>query len=526
MLAFAATQGPIGSVLYVRALDSFTAQVLPGTEGAAFPFWSADSRMVGFFAGGKLKIIDAYSRGLTVLADAPAGRGGTWNTDGTIIFAEGISSPLKSVPAGGGTPRLVTTLDATRGEMSHRFPQFLPDGFHFIYSNIASAGHQGVYVGNLASAPSRQILKGKWGSSSVVGQYLLAAREGSLIAHAFDAKRLTVSGGQIRVTDQVATNSPSGFGAFSASLTGTLVYASGFSPNRELVWFARDGRRLGSVGPPGEYTGPAVRSDNSLLVVSRVNALTRTPDIWMYDLERGTETRVTSHAASDRAPLWSEDGSDIIFGSDRSGTWDLYTKSIRSEKPETLLASPPAGAFPSDLSADGRFVIYHSPSAHRGWDLWLLPNSQHAKPTPIVQTDFDEMYGTVSPDGRWIAYTSDETGSMQVYVQSFPGAGNKSQVSVRGGYEPKWAANGNELYFISPNRKLMSARLEPGSSFRAAVPEELFEVPLPEPVASFPNSYAVTADGRRFLVNTLVRNSPSSPISVVLNWTTALLPTR
>ena len=524
MIAFAATQGQIEPVLYVRTLDSFTAQILPGTEGAAFPFWSADSRLAGFFAKGKLKIIDVYSRTVTVIADARAGRGATWNRNGTILFAEDIGSPLKSVPTAGGAPRLVTTLDAARGEVSHRFPQFLPDGRHFIYSNIASAGHQGVYIGSLDSATSTQVLKGKWGSSSVFGQYLLSAREGLLTAHVLDTDRLTISGKQIRVADQVATNSPSGFAAFSASATGTLVYASGSSPNRELVWFSRDGRRLGSVGPPGEYSGPALRSDDRLLVVSRVDSQTRTPDIWMFDLERGTETRLTSHPASDRAPLWSAEGKHVIFGSDRSGTWDLYMKSIETEQPETLLTSPPDGAFPSALSADGRFVIYHAPSPHRGWDVWLQPMTERAKPSPIVQTDFNEMHGTVSPDGRWIAYTSDETGSMQVYVQSFPTAGNKSQVSVRGGYEPKWGANGDELYFISASRKLMSVKLQSGASFRAAVPEELFELPLSEPVASFPNTYVVAADGRRFLVNTFIRDSPSSPIFVVLNWTTGLRP--
>jgi serine/threonine-protein kinase len=238
--------------------------------------------MAGFFAAGKLKVVDVYSRILTALADAPGGRGGTWNGDGTIVFADGTSSPLKSVPASGGTPRPVTTLDSARGEISHRFPHFLPDGFHFIYSNMASAGHQGVYLGNLNSAPPRQILKGKWGSSSVFGQYLLSASEGNLIAHDFDTKRLTISGAQLRVADQVATNSPSGFAAFSASPAGILVYASGSSPNRELVWFARDGNRLGSVGPPGEYSGPALRSDDRLLAVSRVNPQTRTPDIWIF----------------------------------------------------------------------------------------------------------------------------------------------------------------------------------------------------------------------------------------------------
>lgn len=233
---------------------------------------------------------------------------------------------------------------------------------------------------------------------------------------------------------------------------------------------------------------------------------------------------MTSDAGSDRAPLWSADGKSIIFGSDRSGTWDLYIRPIGAEKPETLIASPPDGAFPSDLTADGQFVIYHNPSANRGWDLWLFPTADRSKPNPVVQTEFNEVYGTVSPDGRWLAYTSDETGSMQVYVRAFPAAGQKAQVSVRGGYEPKWAAKGNELYFISPGRKLMSVKLQAGASFRVAVPEELFELPLPEPVAAFANSYEVTADGRRFLVNTLIPDSPSSPISVVLNWTISLRP--
>ena len=523
MLVFAASQALASPVLWVRPLDAFSAQPLPTTEGASFPFWSPDSRRVGFFAAGKLKVIDIDTRSATVLTDAPAGRGGTWNRGETILFAGGISSAIKRISAAGGTPVAATTLDASRNEISHRFPQFLPDGRHFIYSNIGSTDHLGVYLTDLDGAAPKRILPGKWGSPSIVGEYLLAVRQGSLIAQPFDGKRLAVSGAQFRIADQVASNSPSGFAAFSASNSGTLIYASGSSPNRELVWLARNGHRLGSLGPPGEYASPALRSDGRMLAVTRIDSQTRTPDIWLLDLERGTETRLTSDPGSDRAPLWTADGRQILFQSDRSGTWDLYIKSIDVERPETLFAHFAAsGIFPSDVTADGQFVIFHTPSPNHGWDLWVLPLREPSKSAAVLQTRFDETYGTVSPDGHWIAYACDDTGTMQVYVQSFPNGGHKVQASVHGGYEPKWNPTGDELFFISPTRKLMSVKVRLTPSFDASMPTELFDLPVPEAAASFPNTYVVASRGDRFLVNTALPNTTGAPISVVLNWSVAL----
>ncbi|HZQ54923.1 MAG TPA: protein kinase [Bryobacteraceae bacterium] len=522
MLTFVASH-PAGSpLLWLRTLDSFAPQALAGTDGASFPFWSPDSRFIGFFAGGKLKKLDVTTSIAQVIADAPDGRGGTWNREGTIIFADRIQGGLKQMPAAGGTPTPVTIVDTSRGELSHRFPQFLPDGRHFLYVNRAKA-QSGVYAGSLDSKETKKrVLAGRWSTVCTAGKYLLSVREGNLIAHPFNAERLEVTGEQLTVAERVASSSPSGFASFSVSLTGMLAYASGAWPSRQFAWFRRDSRQLGAVGALGEYASPALSPDERKVAVARVDSQTRTPDIWLFDLARGTQTRFTFDPGSDRGPLWSPDGSDIIFASDRAGIWNLYRKPVAGAPTEEIAIASADDEFPTHWSADARFIVYASPKPDTKWDLWALPLHEPSRPRPFLRTRFNEVQGALSPKGQWMAYSSDETGRFEVYVQSFPGGGNKWQVSVDGGSDPQWRLDGRELFYASPNHKLMSVDVRPGSRFEADVPKELFEISVPDPVAPFPNNYVVTSDGQRFLVNTVARDAVSAPISVVLNWTEEL----
>jgi Tol biopolymer transport system component len=325
-----------------------------------------------------------------------------------------------------------------------------------------------------------------------------------LIARPFNVATLNVSDEQFSIAEHVASSSPTGFASFSASSTGVLIYASGTTPNRQLAWFSRG------------------RPDGRKIAVARIDSQTRTPDIWIFDLSRGTETRFTFDPGSDRAPLWSPDGNEIIFASDRTGVWNLYRKRANDANAEELIVDSPDDEFPSQWSADSRFIVYSTPRPKTKWDLEVLPLREPSKPIPFLVTPFNEVQGVLSPNEQWMAYTSDETGRFEVYIQSFPAGGNKLQLSVDGGSDPKWRSDGRELFYISLKHKLMSVNLSLSSRPQADASKELFEVSVPDLVPSFPNNYAVTADGRRFLVNTVLRDAVSSPISVVLNWRTEL----
>jgi hypothetical protein len=455
-----------------------------------------------------------------VLAKAPDGRGGTWNQHGVILFADNINTSLKRVPEDGGAVTEAIPQDLSHNEASQRFPQFWPDGLNFTFTAIR-ADKQGLYVGALDSTDRKLLLPGKWGSPTVVGEYLLGVNEGSLVAHALDLKRLATTGDRIEIADRIAWGSPSGLAAFSASRNGTLVYSTGTSANRQLKWFHRNTQATETVGSVGEFSGPALSRDERLLAVARVDPQTRAPDIWITDLRRGSEMRFTSESSSERAPVWSPDGGRIAFTADRSGMWDVFIKSIH-QADHVIGASGGFGKFTSDWSPDGKFLVYHTPAAQTNWDVWVLPVDDPSKQWPILQSRFNEMLGSVAPNGRWLAYTSDETGGPQVYVQSFPDPGKKVRVSRQGGYEPKWASTGDELFFISADRKLMAVEVRTtGPVLDPGVPQELFALPVPDLVPSFSNTYAVAARGQKFLVNTLVHGSASSTMSVVLNWTRA-----
>jgi serine/threonine protein kinase len=512
-LAIIATDATGKRLLWVRPLDALVAQPLAGTDDAIQPFWSPDSRFIGFFAGRKLKKIEVAGGSPSTLCNALNGRGGTWNRDDVIVFAPDNRGGLSRVSAAGGEPSPVTTLDASRQESTHRFPQFLPDGRHFLY-HARSIQHENsaIYVSSLDQPQAKRIISTDTNAAYAPPGYLLFTRETALMAQAFDVASLALTGAPFPVAEQVGYLRLNNEAYFSVSETGVLVYKSNDAGKTQLVWFDRSGKQLGAPGPPGEYSFPALSPDEKRVAIDRDDPQTGTFDIWLLDLARGIPSRFTFDPANDVYPVWSPDGSRIVFGSSRDGAYGLYQKSSSGAGSEEAISKPGERKYPTDWSLDGRFILYTQTSPDTLWDLWVIPLFGDRQPIPFLQTKFNEVNGVFSPDGKWIAYESDDSGSSQVWVQSFP-AGSKWQVSNEGGGEPHFRRDGKELFYLAANGKLMAVEVKANiSGLEFSAPKPLFDT-------HSQNRYSVTADGQRFLINTPVEESASAPITVILNWT-------
>ena len=505
-----------GRQLWVRPLDSLEARVLPGTEGAGAPFWSPDGRSIGFFRLSELMTIDPAGGPPQTVCAVGLGEGGTWNQDGVIVFGD-ASEGLFLVPAGGGEPTRVTTLDDARGERGHHWPQFLPDGEHFLFFARGPAEHEGIYVGSLEAGvtPSLLLRTDRQARYAAPG-YLLFGRGESLMAQPFDVQRLALTGDPVRVVDGVRSDS-GGLGlGFSTSQQRGLAYVGGGGrAATQLRWVDRSGADLGTVGEPGEYLDPVLSPDETKVAVRR------NEDIWIVDLSRGTEQRFTFDPAADFWPIWSPDGSRIVFSSWRDGhIADLFEKAAAGTGQAQLLLESDYPAGPIDWSVDGEFVLYNEIHPETSNDLWLLPMSGDRQPTPFVQTPFVDAEGTFSPDGRWVAYNSDDSGAFQVYVQRVPASGGKWQVSTTGGVMPQWRGDGRELYYTSLDNEVMAVDVEAeGDTLEVGIPHRLFPLAF---TFGERNPFNVTTDGQRFLVNALVEGS--TPITWVFNWTAELEP--
>jgi len=511
-LAFIARDAAGKDLLWVRPLDALTAQPLAGTDHAMLPFWSPDSRFLGFFAGGKLKKVEVTGGPPSTLCNAPRGGGGAWNRDEVMIFAPNNAGGLFRVSASGGEAQPVTTLDSSRQEIFHRFPQFLPDGRHFLYfARSAQLENSAIYVGALDQPRAKRIIRAETNVAYAPPGYLLFPREGTLVAQAFDAASLALAGAPFRVAEQVERGR-NNEADFSVSETGVLAYQSGGTAKTQLVWFDRNGKQLGAPGPPGDYLWPALSPDEKRVAIGRNDAQTGTSDIWLLDLARGIPSRFTFDPANDIYPVWSPDGSRIVSASNRDGAWNLYQKLSSGAGSEEAILKSSDSKIPNDWSLDGRFILYEQLSPNTQWDLWVLPLFGERQPFPFLQTKFSEQSGVFAPDARWIAYQSDESGSYQVYVQSFPPSGDKWQISSEGGSRPRFRRDGKELFYLAANGKLMAVEVKTNaSSFEFGVPKPLFE-------AHTTGYYAVTGDGQRFLLNPPIAESTGAPITVVLNW--------
>ncbi|MEK6322724.1 MAG: protein kinase [Acidobacteriota bacterium] len=522
-LVFSAKAEGGSNQLWVREISSPSAQPLRGTESGSYPFWSPDSRTLGFFADGKLKKIEVAGGQPQTLCAAPQARGGTWNRDGVIVFSPNSNSNLHRVSATGGASTPLIELDASQEENTHRWPLFLPDGNHFLYvARSRSGSPEGVgpalKLGSLAGDKSRLLMRVPSNVAYASG-YLLFLQGTTLMAQAFDADKLELGAEAVPIAEGVQYDEAFARGTFSVSQNGVLVYKQGMvQPTTTMQWFDRSGKQLGSIADRQIYRDTALSQDHKLLATSIRDVRGGLPDIWIYDVGRGVRTRFTFDADVDRDPVWSPDGAKIVYASYRKGRYDLYLKSLAGSGEEDVLLESDVNKFPESWSADGAYIAF-SLFRESQTDVWILPMVGEKKPFPFLQTRFNESGAVFSRDGRWIAYTSDESGREELYVTSFPSPGRKWQVSTTGGQNPRWRRDGNEIYYLATDNKMMATEVKSsGDTIEAGASRSLFETRAVRPG----KSYDIHPDGQRFLINTGFEEKDLGPLTLVVNWTTEL----
>jgi Tol biopolymer transport system component len=505
--------------IWVRSMDSSEARVLAGTDGADLPFWSPDSQKIGFFAGGKVNTIDYSGGPVQVLSDAPSPLGGTWNTDGVILFAPNSGRDgLHRVSSAGGQSTVITTPGPESGVGAHSWPYFLPDGKHFLYL----AQDYTSYAGSLLSKETKRLLSAESRAVYASPGFLLFIRQGTLMGQPFNAGALQVNGEPFRIAENVRSNS-SAFGgaAFSVSDSGALTYRSGSNAGPRVVWFDRSGKQLEPINQSGDSAAPRLSPDETRIAVERRDG--GQSDIWIIDLARGTNSRMTFSPKNETEVIWSPDGSHVIYAVESAGKKSIYQRLATGSGNEELLFKSDLDSAPTDWSQDGRFVLFYSRrNPKTGNDLFVLPMVGERKPQPLIQTPFTDAAAQFSPDGKWVAYWSDESGTNQTYVQPFPQTGEKIQISVDGGSQPRWRSDGKELFFISLDARMLAVDVESASKFHAGLPKALFQIPgYSGAQAGGVGRYSVTRDGKRFLLP-INADLEKSPITVVLNWTAKL----
>jgi Tol biopolymer transport system component len=513
-LAFTASAPNGKRQLWVRPLNSLDAQPLPGTDEASEPFWSSDSRSIAFGAQGKLKRVDLAGGSSQVLCDATRLTGGAWSSKGVIVFGSDFSSALFQIPATGGEPKPVTLKDTARGDNQHVQPVFLPDGKHFLFK---IGPNKGVWVGSLDSTEIKQVLPDANDAAYAPPGWLLFVRNQALLTQAFDADRLELKGEAMPIVSQ-PTNSLRGDG-LSISENGVLVWQGTWEREYQLAWFDRAGNQVGAVGTPIKLLGASGQEPHLSPDGKRV-AIRRDGNIWVIDLSRGNGIRLT--AITGQLPIWSPDGSHVAYTSTteegrRAGPGIIQKAANGVGNAETLLKGT---NFPADWSSDGRFILFYRRGEKTRMDLWALPLFGDKQEYPLLNSAFEERNARLSPDGRWLAYSSDESGSYEIYVQSFTAdgkvGGDKKLISTHGGTQPIW--RGPELFYVTEDGQMMSVAVKTsGAEFEYSTPKTLFKTRMLARSLQY-HEYDVTADGQRFLVGTLIGEPKSLPPTVILNW--------
>jgi Tol biopolymer transport system component len=524
-LAFVATGRDGKQMVWIRSLGSLEARALPATDGGAFPFWSADGKSLGFFAQRKLKRIRVSGGLPQTICDAVLPRGGTWNADDVIVFSAGAGRDLYRVAADGGPP---TSLPGNGLNRERHWPSFLPDGRHFLF--FGRPQKPGVYVGSTDSPDESLLLSDHVGATYAPAGHLLALRGPSrgapartLLAYPFDASRLRITGEPTAIAERIRYESGLARGAFTVSNGGTLVYGDLDTAQTQLTWFDRRGTALGNAGGALAFGQPSLSPDEKTLAVEHVDPITQDQDLWLIDVSRNLPSRFTSQGNNITfMPVWSPDGAWIVFASARDTPPNLYQKKSAGAGGDKRVLTSTSNNQPTDWSRDGRLVVYGEMNPKTQWDLWLMPMSgpeDERKPVPLLQTEFNEHLGRLSPDARWLAYVSDESGGSEVYVRPYQDSGPTQRASVNGGSEPHWRGDGQELFYLAPDGGVMSVRVNDGTSFEIDPATVLFKV-RPGPIRNFGYdvTYAVTRDGQRFVVRTLAGETPPPATTVILNW--------
>ncbi len=511
-IAFTAISNGFRS-LWIRPLNGLEAQLLQGTENAAFPFWSPDGRNIGFFADGKLKKVDHSGGQSVVICEAPNGMGGTWSKRGEILFTPGTSDGLFLVSAGGGIPKRVTSVDSSKNESSHRWPCFLPDAKHFLFIIVGAIDEDDkAYLASIDDTSRVFVVTSNSNILFAEPSHILFSNNRTLMAQSFEPGSGRLLGEPFPIANNVGTFPLIQLGDFSYSPAGILTTGLGRGVNRRYAWFDRKGTSQGTACPPGNYFDIGISPSGNQAVIQKVDVQTNNSDIWTLDIRRNLISRFTFDEAIDDDPAWSADGKYIYYSNAAGTAYDVYRKAANGIGTPEMITKPGKSQKPRDCSMDGKYLLYEVTDPITHLDAWVLPLNEPDKAFPYLQSTFDEMYPQFSPDGKWVVYASNESGKFEIYVQSFPAGSGRWQVSTNGGSQPRWRRDGKELFYVASDLKMMSVPIRSGAAFDFGLAEPLFQTRIDNYTA--PNRYVVVENGQKFLINMPVDEELINPITV------------
>jgi Tol biopolymer transport system component len=515
MMTFVASIGSGRPSLYLRTLGAEVPRKLAGTEGASYPFWSPDSRSIAFFADAKLKKLDLFSGGapLTV-TPASDGRGGTWGPDGTILFAPETQESIQRVSVGGVLGEPVTQLDSEReGETTHRFPSFLPDGRHFLYlrgSHPAANTDEvnSIWIGDTESDQTSELMKS--GTQAAYAQgHVFWVREQFLMARPFSVDKLAFTGEAFAVGEGVIVATGSWRAAYALAEAGPLAFHGGSGAEQVLTVFDREGKELHTIGEESVYGFVRLSPDNKSLAATVSDAATGRSDLWIYDLERNVGSRLTFHDAQDDAPVWSPDGKRVAFSSNRNGNTEIFVRQSDGRGEVEVLFSSEGRSTPDSWSSDGKHLVFSHGLGK--FDVWVLPLDE-GEAYEFIGTEFDEGYSRLSPDGKWLAYLSNESGRYDLYLTRFPSGEGKWQLSKDGAeWLVGWKESNDELYFLDGDGNVAAVKVQLDDQVEVSLPEALFTHRTNE-------TWDNMANGEQFIFGVAGNSNVESPITVILNW--------